>query len=663
MEIRQYLLLFRKWAWLLIVGGILGGSVSYIYSMLQPDLYQTSTKIMVSAAQERGNQYAYYYSAYNDIQLAQSYAQIITTEPVLEALSAKLGYPVQGITVQSKTDSQIMVLTVSNPDPTRAAEIANSVVDVFVEYIGSNQDKRYKETEDSLKAQIAQVETQVATLQTQMSQVTQSTLETQKLQIEAQTKRIEELLAATNNESLQVETQLDTFIPTPAVTNTPAPSWIIPTATPVPVPTPTLSPADMLKYKELQTRRDQLNEMRTLYQQAYGNLLVLQQQANTDPALRQAQLQNTLALYQQIYSNLLTSYENVRLSRLQSTPNITQIVNAPVPTAPVSPQPLRSGAMGAMAGVLIMGAIAFLVEYLDDTLKTPEDVTHRLHVPVIGLIGELYQRKGHKTEASPGVFVVDNPLSPVTEAFRALRTNLEFASVDKPIKTLLVTSSGPSEGKSTLAVNLATVIAQGGRKVILVDADLRRPAIHRYLDIPNRKGLTNLFRNPSELTEVMAEYGNPPLSVITTGELPPNPSELLASERMEKILAELKELSDIVVIDTPPAIITDAIALSAKVDGVLIVIEPGGTRIGAAQVLMEQLQRAGARVIGVALNPISRRSSHYYTKYGYYSSYYYYSRKYGNYYTYGEQGKKGRTKTNPVSPNGKTDQEGEQGRN
>ena len=182
-----------------------------------------------------------------------------------------------------------------------------------------------------------------------------------------------------------------------------------------------------------------------------------------------------------------------------------------------------------MAGVLIMGAIAFLIEYLDDTLKTPEDVTHRLHVPVIGLIGELDHHKGRKRDIEASVFVSENPLSPLTEAFRTLRTNLDFASVDKPIRTLIVTSAGPSEGKSTIAVNLAAVIAQGGRRVILLDADLRRPAIHRYLGIANRKGLTNLFRDPKELSEVISEFGDPPMSVITSGELPPNPSELLAS--------------------------------------------------------------------------------------------------------------------------------------
>ena len=647
MEIRQYLLLLRKWAWLLILGGVLGGIVSYGYSKLQPDLYQTSTKIMVSAAQDQGMQY--YYMAYNDIQLAQSYAQIINTEPIMQALGDKLGYPVGGVGVQSKPDSQVIVLTVTNGDPQRAADIANTLVSVFVDYNKSLQNDRFKTTEDSLKTQIASVETQITTLQSEMSQVSENTLETQKQQIEAQTRQIEKMLASTNDEVIQIESQLETFIPTPAVTNTPAPSWTIPTATPVPVATPTLSPADIIKYKELQTRRDQLNDMRILFQDAYGKLLVLQQQSNSDPALSQAQIQNTLALYQQIYSSLLTSYENVRLSRLRSTPNITQLARAPVPGSPISPQPLRSGMMGAMVGLLIVGAIAFLVEYLDDTFKTPEDVTQRLHVPVIGLIGELDRRKGKKGEFESGVFVVNNPLSPVTEAFRTLRTNLDFASVDKPIKTLLVTSTGPSEGKSTLAVNLAAVIAQGGRKVILLDADLRRPTLHRYLEITNRNGLTNLLRDPTELESVLTEWGNPPMMVITSGELPPNPAELLASARMETILDAMKDKSDIVIIDSPPAIISDSIALSPKVDGVLIVIEPGGTRIGPAQVLMEHLQRAGARVVGVVLNPISRRSSHYYTKYGYYSSYTYYSRRYGNY--YGEDGKKGRSK------NGKSEQE------
>ena len=652
MEIRTYLLLLRKWAWLLILGTFVGGIASFGYSLTQQTIYQTATKIMVSRSQEQDNPY---YNAYNDIQLAQSYAQIINTQQIMQTLSERLGYPVSSSQVAAKqiTDSQLIILSVIDSDPIRAADIANNLVQVFIEHITSLQQSRYSDTEDSLNKQILKVQGQIADLQAEVSQVKESTLETQRQQIEEQSKQIEKMLTAANDEVIQIETQLDTFIPTPAVTNTPNPSWIIPTATPVPVATPTLSPSDTVKYKELQTRRDQLNEMRTLFQQAYGNLLVLKQQSNSDPALRQAQIQNTLALYQQIYSSLLTSYENVKLARQKSTPNIQQIEMAAVPNQPIQPRPTRNALLGALSGLMVTSAIAFLIEYLDDTLKTPEDVAQRLHVPVVGLIGELDHHKGKKKrDVEASVFVAENPLSPITEAFRTLRTNLDFASVDKPIRTLVVTSSGPSEGKSTIAVNLAAVIAQGGRRVILLDADLRRPAIHRYLGIANRKGLTNLFRDPNELSEVINEFGNPPMSVITSGDLPPNPSELLASERMEKILSELKEMSDIVIIDTPPSIISDSIALSPKVDGVLILIEPGGTRIGPAQVLMEQLQRAGARVVGVVLNPISRRSSHYYTKYGYYSSYYYYSRKHGDYFS--EDGKKRRSK------NGESDQEGTQ---
>jgi capsular exopolysaccharide synthesis family protein len=210
-----------------------------------------------------------------------------------------------------------------------------------------------------------------------------------------------------------------------------------------------------------------------------------------------------------------------------------------------------------------------------------------------------------------------------------LRTNLDFAGIDKPIRTLEITSPSPSEGKSTLAINLAVVIAQGDRKVILLDADFRRPCIHKLIGIPNRKGLVDLLRDPNQISDVMVPVEGLSLAVIPTGEIPPNPAELLASERMGIIIEKLKDLADIVIIDTPPTIISDPVVLSAKVDGVLVVIRPGETKLGTAQVMMEQLQLADARVLGAVMNPVSRRNSHYYTKYNYYSSHYYNSRSYG----------------------------------
>jgi len=495
------------------------------------------------------------------------------------------------------------------------------------------QDASYSKSEESLKEQIASVKEQVNTLQAQLLQSTEQKQEAEKQQQEQDLQQrlteIQTIMGQLEEQIIQVEYELATFYPVPEPTSTPASRF---SATATPVPTATLSPERFVDLKELEKRQDQLETLRDLYKKTYASLVVLGNNDTTseeDSRQRQDQLQTTLALYQQIYTNLLNSYEAVNLARERNTPNVTQVERAPVPTVPVQPQPVRNAMLGSVIGLFMMAAVAFLVEYLDDTIKTPEDVSRHLSLSVIGMIGEMGHLKGKK-DAGNRVYLAENPLSPIAEAFRTLRTNIDFASVDQPVKTLLITSAGPSEGKSNLGVNLAVVMAQGDKKVILLDADLRRPTVHRYLQITNRRGLTDLFRDQVRLANVINSWGDPQIAVITSGGLPPNPSELLGSERMGRILDELKEKSDIIIIDSPPCIVADPVVLSAKVDGVILVVEPGKTRIGAIQVVMEQLHRAGARIIGVVLNPITKRRSQYYSKYHYYSSYY--SRSYGRYY-------------------------------
>ncbi len=196
-------------------------------------------------------------------------------------------------------------------------------------------------------------------------------------------------------------------------------------------------------------------------------------------------------------------------------------------------------------------------------IKTPEDVERQLDLPVLGFVAEMQ----YKSSSPEEVYVARQPRSPVSEAFRSLRTNLEFASVQKPIRTLIVTSPGPAEGKTTVAVNLAAIIALSGKRVALVDADLRRPMVHKLLGLPNRDGLSTLFRGHEGVHTVFrSKLELPHLMVITSGSLPPNPAELLGSERMVQILEELSALVDVVVIDTPPSLVADAQILSARVD-------------------------------------------------------------------------------------------------
>jgi succinoglycan biosynthesis transport protein ExoP len=625
MELRHYLYLFRKWIWLLILGGILGGAAGYYLSTRQPEVYQTNTRIMVMRSpDERPLDYV---GVYSDIQLAKTYSQLISTGPVLEALSEKLGYTVYGGQINAKQipESFLLEVTVRDGNPTRAADIANSLVEVFVQYNEALLKDRFSSSEESLQAQITQLENQISSMQDEMSKISEENLKTQQQQVEEQ-------IAALESEMDTLRRDITTLTPpTPQPTQFSeirfnAEGTALPTITPLPSATP--DQANLALLADKQRQLDQLQSRYDLYQQIYLNLVVLGE-ANTSGSqnLRQSQIQTTLTLYQQIYSNLLNSYENVRLARLRSTPNVVQIEPAVVPGSPIQPQPIRNTLIGVAAGLLAMGVLAFVIEYLDDTIKTPEDVNRVLNLPVIGLIGEMQTQRGVK----PGVFVDENPRSPIAEAFRTLRTNLEFASINHPLRSLLVTSANPSEGKTTVAVNLAVAIAQGDRKVIMVDADLRRPSTHKQLSVPNRTGLSEVFRNQIELETALIPWHDLPMKVLTSGSLPPNPAELLGSERMTKLLLDMEAVADMVIIDSPPFIVADPITLAAKVDGVLLVLEPGGTKIDSAKAMFEQLQRAGARVIGVVMNPITRRKAGYYSgRYRYYSDYYY-SRSYSYY--------------------------------
>ncbi len=207
------------------------------------------------------------------------------------------------------------------------------------------------------------------------------------------------------------------------------------------------------------------------------------------------------------------------------------------------------------------------------------------------------------------LITLTDPRSPVSEAYRTLRTNLSFSSLDEPIRTLVVTSPAPDEGKSTTVANLAVTMAQGGRSTILVDCDLRRPALHTLFDIQSEPGLTNLLLEEDgqpalQQTEVAG------LQILTSGPLPPNPADLLGSQKIDKVIASLVEQADVVLFDAPPVMaVTDAAVLGAKVDGVLLVISAGKTRRDHAERAKEMLERANVRIVGAALTNAPKDSS------------------------------------------------------
>jgi len=360
----------------------------------------------------------------------------------------------------------------------------------------------------------------------------------------------------------------------------------------------------------------QLNTLKNDIDEATKAIDTLRANPNSDKA-EISRLQSALTQYQNSYSSLLKSYEDLRLAEAQSLDNIIIDEPALVPKDPVKPQKTLNTLLAAVVGAMLAVGVAFLMEYLDDTIKTPDDVRQTLGIAPLGAIARIRSQNGESS-----LVAAHQPRSPISEAYRVLRTNLQFSSLDKPLKTLLVTSASPTEGKSTTAANLGVVMAQAGLSVIVVDSDLRRPTLHKLFGVNNSRGLTtSLLQEGGTLDGHLQETGIENLRVLTSGPLPPNPSELLGSQRMRQLIAQLKEKADAVVFDSPPALaVTDAAVLGNEVDGVLLVLDSGQTRREVARRAWETLTSVGATVLGAAVNKLSERSAS-----GYYYYYYYYS--------------------------------------
>jgi polysaccharide biosynthesis transport protein len=626
MELRNYLNIVKRWFWLLVVGLILGCGIAYSLSARQTPIFQSSTKLLVSRAPENKTDYTDYWT---DQQLAQTYIQLLTTQPVLDAASGRLGYPVTAGQVSASLikDTRIIRVAIEDSNPVRTADIANTLMSVLIEQNEKLQSGQFAQSEESLQTQLKQVESQIASLQLEVGKVSGESLQNQLSEVKDQIDTLQtQILRLQGTIHAPRPTQLVVITPTAQLTSTGKVDPQKPTETQAAVilyTTPTLRPDESQAIQQNQFEMDQAQRMLTFYQEIYTNLVTSSVSKDSGQGLDQKQ--NTLVLYQQIYSNLLSSYESVRLARLVSTPNIVQVERGSIPTNPIRPRPINDAGIGGAIGLMIAAMIIFLVEYLDDSIKLPDDISRITGVPVIGYIAEM----DHSKTKGEEVYVASKPRAAITEAFRSLRTNISFSEVDRLIQTILVTSPTPEDGKTTIAVNLAMIMAQSGKKTILVDADLRRPRCHRFLGLPNREGLSDIFLSHQSAEVVTREWKKDSnLSVITSGKLPPNPSELLGSEKMLRILDELKGMADVIIIDSPPFLVSDPSVLASIVDGVVLIVKPGVSRTESIRAIVDQLQRVNAKVLGIVFNRIPRNRGYYYGGYSYYSGYYYRS-KYG----------------------------------
>jgi polysaccharide biosynthesis transport protein len=348
-----------------------------------------------------------------------------------------------------------------------------------------------------------------------------------------------------------------------------------------------------------------------------GAALAKKIEASTNPSDRgalQAQRDTLVAQLGVLQQRLLDLQSNASIA--QGSAEVVQ--RAEVPKSPVSPNKIRNAILALFAGVGLGIGLAFLRERLDDRIKTRQEVERRLGAPVLAAVPRAasWKRSGH-----PHLIMLTEPKSPVSEAYRTLGTNVQYLASQHPLKVIMITSSLGGDGKSTTSSNLAVVLAHAGKRVILVSADLRRPRIHQFFGVANDVGLSNALSGSLPPARVTREVGIPTLRLINAGSTPNDPAALLGSRQTAEFIGALKQVSDFVIIDTPPVLaVADASILAPLVDGTVFVMDAERSSRSALTQARNQLQNAGANIVGAVYNNFLPGQSAYYP---YYQSYYY----------------------------------------
>ena len=355
-----------------------------------------------------------------------------------------------------------------------------------------------------------------------------------------------------------------------------------------------------------------------------------------DKSLRLARLERSAKVGENIFLMLKEKYEEARIKEAGQTGNVRIIDKAIPPESPIKPKKRWNIILGALLGLVLGGGMALMLESLDTSVRSIEDV-EALGLSVLGHVPKIKNPEKHRqrTKSSgspldPEVRKVAStllmhfaPKSPVSESYRTLRTNIQFSNLDHTPQTILITSPGPGEGKSTTVANLAVTFSQMGTKTLLIDADFRRPILHSLFGIEKEPGITNYLAGKIHLEGIIRKTPVENLDLVTCGVIPPNPSELLASQRMKEFIAELKNRYQMILFDTPPVIVvTDAMVLALLLDGVVLVASSGQTSQAGMSRAKTILENVNAKVMGAVLNKIEAKHS--YGSYHYYYYYHYY---------------------------------------
>jgi capsular exopolysaccharide synthesis family protein len=325
-----------------------------------------------------------------------------------------------------------------------------------------------------------------------------------------------------------------------------------------------------------------------------------------------------------VYSQINQRQKEINLTGMLKANNVRILDRSTPPRSPVSPLLALNLPVGAVLGLIFGLMLGFTIESLDNTVKSPEAAEELVGAPLLGVVPMLSQARQHSMADAPerDLAVFKDPTSLAAEACRSIRTNMLFISAQKEFSLFSVTSPGPQDGKTTVAINLAVTMAQAGGRILLIDADMRRPRIHKSFGLKSDKGMSSVMAGDMELKNAVCKSEVPNLDILPCGPMPPNPAELLHTERFRQILAQCRGNYDRVILDSPPiGPVTDPAIIGGSTDGVVLVLRAGHTTREATQFARRQLGDAGARILGLVINQTDRKGSGYGYGYGYYTAY------------------------------------------
>jgi capsular exopolysaccharide synthesis family protein len=499
------------------------------------------------------------------------------------------------IDVEPIKNSRLVKINVENYDPVLAAEIANTFAKTYAQENLRRKIDAAKEAVSWLSQQInkQQEEVDQSQLALQEYRVKYNIVSLPTVEVETQPAGAENLIETLMKNKANLEMQLSN-----------------------------LSSRYKDKHPKMARLKSELTQVEAEIKKETERLLELNEKAIQYNILRRDVESN-----QGLYDLMLTRMKETSVAGPLEVNNIRIVDLAEVPKRPAKPRIKLNIALAMVMGLTLGVGLAFFQEYLDNTVKTPEDIERYIQLPFLGFIPS--SRAEAKGPIETDLISYYNPKSTIAEAYRSIRTGITFSSAvdkDKPVKSILVTSAGPQEGKTTNLINLGITMSGAGDRVLLVDSDMRRPRIHKTFKLDNTLGLTNFLVGNADLDTVVKKTEIPNLSVVTCGPIPPNPAELIGSEKMKEFIKLSRERFDRILFDSPPIIaVTDAVILATMVDGVIQIIQCERTACDIILNGKQKLMDVNARILGTLLNDVHVEKGGYY--YYHYYHYYYYGDK------------------------------------